>query len=177
GRGAMEVVTTQVGSVQAYEMVHLRANVTGYLEKQEVDIGARVKKGDVLAEIDVPELKIQAERNAATVDQMKARVDQMDAKVAIAKADLEAAKAHIIQAEANAKSKAAFVTYRTIRHKQMKDLYNLTSIEGVKVDETKEYLEAAKEDANAAVAAIATVTAQVKSTEAKIQLAEADLKE
>ena len=52
--GGIERMTVQPGSVHAFESVDLYAMVSGYLKTQDVDIGSRVKKGQVLAEIDVP---------------------------------------------------------------------------------------------------------------------------
>ena len=43
------------GSITAYEQVTLYAKTTGYLKSIKVDIGDWVRKGDLLAEIDVPE--------------------------------------------------------------------------------------------------------------------------
>src|SRR5947207_15546831 len=53
--GGMDRTTMQPGSVVSYESVPLFAAVSGYLKKLNVDIGSRVKAGDVLAVIDVPE--------------------------------------------------------------------------------------------------------------------------
>src|SRR4051812_44718751 len=47
--GEMDRVTTQIGTVQAYETVNLYARVSGFLKAQAVDIGDRVKKEAVLA--------------------------------------------------------------------------------------------------------------------------------
>lgn len=47
------------GQVQAYYDAPIYARVSGYLKKWNVDIGARVKSGDVLAEIETPELDQQ----------------------------------------------------------------------------------------------------------------------
>ena len=177
--GAMERVTVQVGSVQAYESVQLHAKVSGYLKKQEVDIGDRVKKGDKLAFVDVPELEKQVEKNDAVVQLSEARVKQMEAKVAIAEADKEAAKAQIIQAAANAKAATAWVAFRTMQEKRMKALASgpNPAVEEKLWEEAKERLDAAVESENAAKAAIATANAKVMSADAKILLAKADLLE
>ena len=42
-RGLMDRLTVQTGSVHAMEIVKLRANVSGYLKTQTVDIGDRVR--------------------------------------------------------------------------------------------------------------------------------------
>jgi RND family efflux transporter MFP subunit len=47
------------GDVQAYADAPIYARTSGYLKRWLVDIGAHVKKGQLLAEIDVPELDQQ----------------------------------------------------------------------------------------------------------------------
>jgi RND family efflux transporter MFP subunit len=46
---------TLPGNVQAYNSAPIYARVSGYLKKWDVDIGTKVKAGDLLAEIDVPD--------------------------------------------------------------------------------------------------------------------------
>jgi RND family efflux transporter MFP subunit len=99
---------------------------------------------------------------------MKARVDSV-------KAELEAAKAAVIQAEATAKSAAAWVRFRDKQYKRMKELFVLKSIEEAVVDESKERYEASVQSELAAVAAIATTKANVVAFVAKIEAARADV--
>jgi RND family efflux transporter MFP subunit len=58
------------------------ARVTGYVRAFAVDIGAKVKKGQVLAELDTPELDQQ-------VAQARAQLEQAKANVALAEAALK----------------------------------------------------------------------------------------
>lgn len=174
--GAMERISVQAGSVEADE-VQLHSMVTGILKSQSVLIGNRVKRGQVLAVIDVPELEMQVQRNAALVDQAKARVTQMEAKVEIAQADLEVAKAQIIYAEFDARAATAMLTFRTKYLKRIDDLFRAKSIEEALVDEAMERYEASREKENAAKAAIATARSQVLAVGAKVKLAKADVEE
>ncbi|HET8709879.1 MAG TPA: efflux RND transporter periplasmic adaptor subunit [Spongiibacteraceae bacterium] len=60
---------TLPGDVQAYADAPIYARASGYLKSWHVDIGARVKKGQLLAEIDAPEVDqqlLQAEADLAT---------------------------------------------------------------------------------------------------------------
>lgn len=50
---------TLPGSLQAYYTAPIYSRVPGYVKTWEKDIGARVKKGELLAEIDTPELDQQ----------------------------------------------------------------------------------------------------------------------
>jgi HlyD family secretion protein len=174
-KGVMEHMTVQPGSIQAYESVHLFAKVSGYLKQQNVDIGDRVKRGQILAIVDVPEVEKQVQRNSAAVEQANAKVEQMIAQVASAKADADAARAAVVQAEANAKSTAANLRFREKQLQRMKDLFASKSIDERLVDESQERHEAAFETEQAAKAAIHTTKAQALAAEAKIRKAEADV--
>lgn len=48
------------GEVQAFTNAPIYAQVSGYVRKWYVDIGARVKKGQLLAELDIPDIAGQA---------------------------------------------------------------------------------------------------------------------
>ena len=48
-KGVLERLSTQPGSIEAYESVQLFAKVAGFLKTQNVDIGDRVKKEQILA--------------------------------------------------------------------------------------------------------------------------------
>ena len=93
--GDMDRTTKQPGSVQAFESVQLYAGVSGFLKAQSVDIGDRIKQGQVLAQVDVPELEKQVQRSASMVDQAKAKVTQTKARAVTARADFDAAKAAV----------------------------------------------------------------------------------
>jgi RND family efflux transporter MFP subunit len=176
-RGAVEHVTTQPGTVMAYESVQLYAKVAGFLQTQTVDIGDKVKRGQVLAVVDVPEIKTLVARNRAAVDQANARVVQMNAHLKGAFAELDAAKAAVDQAEAAMKSASAWVRYRSKKLHRMEALFAQRSIEEALVDEAKEQYEATLETERAAQANIATARSKVASTTAKIDQAKADVSE
>jgi RND family efflux transporter MFP subunit len=67
--GDQEVILP--GDIQAFTDAPIYARVNGYLKKWNFDIGARVHKGDILAEIEAPELDaqlLQAKANLATAN-------------------------------------------------------------------------------------------------------------
>jgi HlyD family secretion protein len=175
--GDMDRTTTQPGTVQSYEFASLYAGVSGYLKTQTVDIGDRVKTGQVLVTVDVPDLDKQVQKCKASLEQANARVTQMQAHVTSARADLKAADAGVILAEANAKSKAAYLRFADKQLARMKDLFATKSIDERLVDEHIEKRDAAKEAERAARAAIANAEAQVAAMRAKIAQAEADVVE
>jgi RND family efflux transporter MFP subunit len=174
-KGLLDRTTTQPGTVEAFESARLFAEVSGYLKKQTVDIGDRVKKGQVLAQIAVPELEKQLLRGKAGVVQAKAQVKQMEARVATAKAQLEEAKQAVVQAEALVRTKAAELRFREIQLQRMKDLVAQSSIDERMRDEKQEQRDAAVEAKNTADCGLCTARAKVLAVAAKIQEAEADV--
>jgi RND family efflux transporter MFP subunit len=63
------------GQTQAYIQAPVFAQTTGYLKKWYFDIGAHVKAGDVLAEIDTPQVDQQLNQAKATLKEAQAALD------------------------------------------------------------------------------------------------------
>ncbi len=95
--GGGSLTTTQPASVHSFGIVDLYAKVSGYLTNQSVDIGDRVKKGQIIAEIDAPEIVSAEQRAAAMLEKAKANVIQMTATIDARQADLKAAEANQAQ--------------------------------------------------------------------------------
>jgi HlyD family secretion protein len=163
--------------VHAFESVQLYAGVSGYLKSLKVDIGDRVKKGQVLAQVDVPELEKQVQRYGAVVEQAGARVGQMEARAESARAEWEAAKAAVPRAEAVLKSKQAELRYRQQQLQRMRDLAASKSIEDRIVDEYTSHRDAVREAEIAAQEAVTSAKETVKAMAAKIKAADADVAE
>jgi RND family efflux transporter MFP subunit len=62
------------GNVQAFEDTPIYARTSGYLRHWYFDIGAHVKKGDLLAEIDTPEVDEQLRQASADLDTARANL-------------------------------------------------------------------------------------------------------
>jgi RND family efflux transporter MFP subunit len=75
---------TLPGTTAAFADAKVFARATGYIAKRNVDIGDRVKAGEVLAELAVPELDDQVSQNEATLTQLKASLQQAEANVKLA---------------------------------------------------------------------------------------------
>lgn len=174
-KGDMDRITVQAGTVQPFESVQIYAGVSGFLKSQSVDIGDRVKRGQLLATVDVPDLHKKVQRLVAGVEQSVARVAQMQSRVETAKAELKVAAAAITFAEANAKSKAAELRFREKQLGRMRDLFSLKSIDERLVDEKHEQRDTAQESERAARASVISANALFAAAESKIKQAEADL--
>jgi RND family efflux transporter MFP subunit len=90
--GAMKNEVVLPGNIQAFTDSPIYARASGYLKKWYVDIGGRVKAGQVLAEIDAPELDQQVRQAKATLQQSHAALDQALANEQQGKANEEMAR-------------------------------------------------------------------------------------
>ena len=63
------------GQTQAYMQASVFAQTTGYLKKWNFEMGSQVKEGDVLAEIDTPQVDQQLNQAQATLKQAQAGLD------------------------------------------------------------------------------------------------------
>jgi RND family efflux transporter MFP subunit len=80
------------GNIEPLYSANLYARTDGYLERRNVDIGARVKAGQVLAVISSPEVDQQLMQARATLAQSEAALEQARAAMQQAKANAELAR-------------------------------------------------------------------------------------
>lgn len=85
------------GDVRAFQSTYIYPRANGYLKSLRVDIGDRVKAGQLLAEIDSPELGAQLAAAQATLEQAKAAEGR-------AKDDFELAESTLARYEGFAKT-------------------------------------------------------------------------
>jgi len=70
------------GNIQAVTESPVLARASGYIKSRSVDIGDRVKEGQVLAEIEAPELDQQIRQAQASIDQARSTIEQTQAALA-----------------------------------------------------------------------------------------------
>jgi len=73
------------GTASSFNSATIYARATGYIAKRNVDIGSRVKKGDVLVLIAAPDLDQQLAQARAQVSQLEASIEQARANAELAK--------------------------------------------------------------------------------------------
>ena len=67
------------GTTEAFAQANIYARASGYISKRNVDIGSRVKAGDLLAEITAPEVEHQIAQAEGTLEQLRATLLQAEA--------------------------------------------------------------------------------------------------
>ncbi len=84
-RGVTGLQTVLPGDIEAWYEARIYARVNGYLQKWNCDYGAHVKKGDVLAVIDAPDLDAQLAAAKANLKSALAQVDVRKAQMQFAR--------------------------------------------------------------------------------------------
>lgn len=82
------VMLTLPGSVLPFDEARIYARATGYVAERMVDIGSRVRKGDMLLRIAAPDLDAQLAQAEAQLGQTQAALEQARAMVAQSRSDL-----------------------------------------------------------------------------------------
>jgi RND family efflux transporter MFP subunit len=85
------------GSTEAFESATVFARATGYIAERFVDIGSKVKQGDVLAIIAAPDLDQQLVQAREQLTQLQAAVDQARANANLAQATDARTKSLVVQ--------------------------------------------------------------------------------
>jgi RND family efflux transporter MFP subunit len=154
------------GNIQAINLASIYARTSGYVQQRLVDIGTRVKAGQLLAVIASPEVDQELAQGRAAVEQARAALEQANANLAQARAQVIQAEANISQAKANEEI-AATTNERWTR---LVDKGVLPKQQG---DERRSAFNARHAETAAAMAAESTAEATVGSRTADIAAARA----
>ena len=78
-REDLKQTLTVAAEFRPYQEVSLHAKVAGYVQTISVDMGDRVKEGEVLAHLDIPELQNELEKDTAAVQASREEVNRAQA--------------------------------------------------------------------------------------------------
>jgi HlyD family secretion protein len=168
-------VVEQPGRIEAFEQTPIYAKIPGYVRKVYVDIGDRVKQGDLLVELNVPEV-VEAHHSKEAmvaqaglgVGQAEAAIDVIQASQATAVADLEVAKA------AREKTIAAYKRWESER-KRMEQLTREKVVDAQSRDEVQNQCRSAEAADKEALARIHGAEASLTEARARLAKAKTDL--
>jgi multidrug efflux pump subunit AcrA (membrane-fusion protein) len=79
-------------NIESYQSTSLYAKISGYVRKWNFDIGDRVRKDDIMAELWVPEMEVELQQKKAAVYQGEAEIQQARAAVLRARAEYDRTK-------------------------------------------------------------------------------------
>jgi RND family efflux transporter MFP subunit len=85
------------GTTEAFEQANIYARASGYISKRNVDIGSRVKAGDLLVTITAPEVEHQIAQAQGTLEQLRAALLQAEANRDLAQVTWDRDKKLVLQ--------------------------------------------------------------------------------
>jgi RND family efflux transporter MFP subunit len=171
--GAITRILDLPGSLRSYYKAKMYAKASGYIEKVLVDIGDRVKAGQLLAVIEEPELKKQLAQSQASLAASEAGVTQAQAQLEQYIRGLGVAQGNLITAQAS-------LTLQEAVYTSSKQLFQGQAISQQAFDQATSQLTSAQAGVDVARAKVAAAEALIQSgrsalilSQANVQVAEA----
>ena len=119
--GALSSSLTVAGQFQPYQEVDLHAKVSGYIRWIKVDIGDRVRQGEVLAALEVPELQDQLQGAQAEVRHSQSEITRAQSEVVSAQSTYAALHADYTRLEAASKQRPGLIAEQELDDARSKD--------------------------------------------------------
>jgi RND family efflux transporter MFP subunit len=120
-RGNLASSLTVAGQFQPYQQVDLHAKVSGYIHWIKVDIGDRVRQGEVLALLEVPELQDQVEGAQAEVRHSQSDITRAQSEVVSAESTYSAVHAEYTRLEEASKERPGLIAEQELDDARAKD--------------------------------------------------------
>ncbi|HWE52024.1 MAG TPA: efflux RND transporter periplasmic adaptor subunit [Bryobacteraceae bacterium] len=157
-RGDIDSSVTTTGNLNAVITVQVGSQVSGNIIALYADFNTKVKKGQLVAEIDPAPFKAAVEQASATLNSAKAAVVTAQASVSQAQADLASAEATVASQKANLV--------------KLESAVNLARVENDRRQKMVKSGSTSQEDADTAQAALEQAIASVDAGQAEIHSAE-----
>jgi len=159
--GARTADFTLPGSIQAIQEAAIYSRVDGYLKRRLVDIGDRVKSGQVLAEVDTPDLDEQ-------LAQARAAAAASDASLAQTRSGLQ-------QARAALQHNRATTEYARTNLARWRALQERNLVAQQDVDDRQIAFDSSQADVDAAQANVESLQSSVIAAQANVDASRANV--
>ena len=180
-------VTEQPGQIEAFEETPIHAKLAGFAKKVHVDIGDRVtgptrissdqpeQPGQILAELEIPELDAELQQKEAHVGEAQAGVTQAVAAVKFAKSAKASAAALLEEARASIDRAEAMCDRWKSEFERIKELVEKKAVTPKVADETEQQFKAADAGRREITAKVKSAQAKLSEADAAIEKADADV--
>ncbi len=179
-RGDLASTLSVAGEFQPYQEVDLHAKVSGYIRRINVDIGDRVRKGQIIATLEVPELNAQVAGSQAEIRHSQSEIARAQSGVSLAKANYAAVHAAYTRLAEAAKKRPGLIAEQELDDARARDQDAEAKVDVAKssVDSSQQQLGVSTAD-NQRIAALQgySVVTAASNTQSMpvIKLAQSDL--
>jgi RND family efflux transporter MFP subunit len=133
-RSALSNQLEVAGELLPYQEVELHAKVSGYIRHIYVDIGDRVRMGQVLADLEIPELVAQVDEAQSGVLRSQEDIQRAKSTVVRAEADHAALHAAYVRLKQAADMRPGLIAQQELDDAESKDSASAAEIDAAKAD-------------------------------------------
>src|ERR1700744_4789251 len=131
-RGSVSHVLALAGQFQPYQVIDVHPKVSGFIRSIKVDIGDRVRQGQTLAILEVPELQAQLEGTVAQVSRSSNEIVPAQHEVAAAEARHSSVHADNDRLQQAAKAQPGLIAQQELDDARSKDLSAAAQVDAAK---------------------------------------------
>jgi RND family efflux transporter MFP subunit len=131
-RGSVSHVLALAGQFQPYQVIDVHPKVSGFIRSIRVDIGDRVRQGQTLAVLEVPELQAQLEGTVAQVSRSKDEIVRAQHEVTAAEARYSSLHADSDRLQQAAKAQPGLIAQQELDDALSKDLSAAAQVDSAK---------------------------------------------
>src|SRR5271155_3393281 len=131
-RGSVSHILALAGQFQPYQVIDVHPKVSGFIRSIRVDIGDRVRQGETLAVLEVPELQAQLEGTVAQVSRSKDEIARAQHEVAAAEARYSSLHADDVRLQQAAKAQPGLIAQQELDDADSKNLSAAAQVDAAK---------------------------------------------
>jgi RND family efflux transporter MFP subunit len=174
-RRTIERTVGQPAFVNAFEQTSIYPKISGYIKKWNVDIGDRLEKDSLLADLFVPELDAQFQQQQAEVARDKILIEVASRALEVAERQLQVTAADFVRAKADVGKYQSAVDRWESEVKRLARMADEGVIDKQVLDESQKQLKSNIAARDAAVAAAAAAEATELAQRAALDKARVDV--
>ena len=164
----LDVKLSYTADVLPLQQVSVFAKVNGYIKRLGADLGDFVKEGQMLVEVDAPELN-------AAVEGARASVAQAESNLKVSESNLASAHAAVINQQANLVKAQAVAKNDTRNADRFNNLHEQGFIAAMDRDNAKTNAESSEAALKAAEALLDVAKTQVETARSQVALAKSNV--
>jgi HlyD family secretion protein len=167
-RGSVRISVTATGTLEAVHTVQVGSQISGQISALHADFNSRVRKGQLLAEIDPRTMKSQLLSEEASAASVNARMQS-------SQAELINQQANLIQVKANLRVAQVTDENNKILYERAKQLMEKGLVSQSDLDVARTNAESSAAKVEQAEAAVQQAEAQIKSRQASIDQVKSEI--
>jgi HlyD family secretion protein len=167
-RGNVRISVTATGTLEAVHTVQVGSQISGQISALHADFNSRVRKGQLLAEIDPRTMKSQLLSEEASAASVNARMQS-------SQAELLNQQANLVQVKANLRVAQVTDENNKILYERAKQLMGQGLVSQADLDVARTNAESSAAKVEQAVAAVQQAEAQIKSRQASIDQVKSEI--